>query len=327
MVDAGFAGKDEMVPTMIVRQRNRLGDAMSGARILLIAAFCCAASLPSNAAVINVLVVDYESTDLGARYSEFFGELANNSTFANHTLIFQPTVTSLTGQSLDGIGLIIAGHDHLRSLTATDATAIANHVATGASVLAIGHSFGEYNTSGTSTDSLSALLSNRFTNNFGNPYDFPSAFGVIPSGSVPAGTPVNNSFGNLDNSLVSASASHFFSSTGTGASGTFAIRREQGGDIEDGLYGSHGSGRYVMVGSVDMFGGADTTGDNAINTSSQYSTFANNRNFALNSVEFLLDGVTITAVPEPSSMAVLSILGITVLGGRRRHKREKALAA
>ncbi|MFK8115283.1 MAG: hypothetical protein AB8B91_23990, partial [Rubripirellula sp.] len=163
----------------------------------------------SQAAVINVLVVDYESTNAGARYSNFFADLVDNSTFASHTLVMQGTVSSLVGQSLDGVGLIIAGHDHLRSLTKDDALAVANHVATGASVLALGHSFGEYNTSGVGTDSLSALLTNRFTNNLGTPYDFPTAAGVIPTASAPAGTPGNHTAGgDLNNSLVSATASH-----------------------------------------------------------------------------------------------------------------------
>ena len=87
----------------------------------------------------------------------------------------------------------------------------------------------------------------------------------------------------------------------------------------DGLFGTVGTGRFLLVGSANAFG-TGATYDSSL--ASKYNRDGNQAYF-LNSVAWLTEG-SATAVPEPSSLAVLSF-GLVPVGWFRLGRRRKDL--
>lgn len=287
----------------------------------------------SSAAPIKVLVLDHEAgTDAGfgagGRYEAAYNSMLNPMNFGasgkvNHTFQFLTPVSSLNNISLSDVGLVIVAHSHLKSTTFSDGSKIFDHVYNhGGSVLALGHSFSDIESS--SHANLGRWLTR--VNNDPNTGYVPNGFGSSTPYRRPSGNtvvqavgdgPVNGSFGDIQGTLVQSTANEYWTGVVGAGNGTYALEYQYDNFKigRDGLYGQAGAGRFMLVGGVNTFGsGTSDAGTEA----SQFGGSNSNEAFFLNSIEYLA-GSTITAVPEPSTL--MSLAAATAMIARRQRKR------
>jgi hypothetical protein len=282
-------------------------------------------SQPLSAEVVNVLVLDYEaSTDAGfgedGRYEDAYDGMLDAANFGpngivNRTFNFMNPVSSLSGVSLDNVGLVILAHSHQKSTEWQDGVDVSNFMYyDGGSVLALGHSFSDIELNG--NPPLSEWWSNRFANRvpgsgwaYKSPEDDNMTVNAVGEG------PANGPFGDVQGTTVLSDANEYWSGNAGGTTGTFAITYQTGG--QDGLYGVYGAGQYMMLGSVNMIGDGD------IGTSMLSSRYdeANNAEFFLNTIDYLTSGASAAAAPEPSSFVLMAAAGVAALVRQRKKRR------
>lgn len=298
--------------------------------VLFALAVCSAIAVtctqPLSAEVINVLVLDHDASSdagfgVGGRYQDAYNDMMNASNFgasgvASYSFNFMTSVSSLSGVSLDNVGLVILAHSHLKSTTFDDAVKVSNFVYhDGGSVLALGHSFSDIESNS------HARLSNWWSGHGANsehtwPYRNPEGDNMTVN-AVGSG-PASGAFGDVQLTTVRSDVNQYWSQSGT--SGTFAI--SYNGASGDGLYGDYGDGRYMMIGSVNMIGDGDI-GTSMIG--SRYNE-GSNSTFFLNTVDYLAANVAgssagATATPEPSSFILIAAGGLAVLVRHRKRRR------
>ncbi len=285
--------------------------------------------------LIKVVVLDHDAGSdagfgTGGRYASAYADMVNLANFGSggtvdRTFQFLDPVTNLDSISLADVGLVILAHSHLKSTSFNDGVKLDSYVKNdGGSVLALGHSFSDIEGTVINDYSGIANLSSWWTGNPGhlpnkltgvNAYKVPNADNMTVN-AVGSG-PASGSFGDVQLSTVRSDANEYWSGTTSGATGTFALSyNSSSSTFSDGLYGDYGNGRFLMVGSVNMFGDGDVGGSTL---SSRYAE-ANNQTFFLNSIEYLSEStITATSTPEPSSLILAASLGFGVLLRRRKR--------
>ncbi len=292
----------------------------------------------SSAAVVNVLVVDRqkgsgnEAFVSGGRYSNAFTDLTDPNRFGiagtvGYSLNFLDSISSLTSSTqLDGVGLILFAHTHNAGTSASEVALAKNFVTNGGSLLSLGFA----NVSDDNFNSFSSAFAARTTTRSGGlsnsavpTYLTPaSSHAVLSTPGAPA-TP----FG-LSSSILNSDANVYLigstlPATDQSMDAVSSISFTTAGSSitrQDGLYGSLGAGRFLLVGSANAFGTGGTYDSTLL--ASKYNHDGNQAYF-LNSVAWLTEGST-TAVPEPSSLTVLS-LGLVSAGWLRLTRRRKNL--
>lgn len=301
---------------------------MFGARLfLLLFALVLAfvqASQFVRADLIDVLVVDPEigaggqsGFSAGGRYETAYYDLTTNL-FGGHSLNLLPAVSSINDVGsayFDDIGMVILAHkDDSSPSPGTDGgvAKLTQYVQGGGRLLTIGQSMSyDYRNDSVGSRSLSDEIPHRLPAAF---YNFPLDEFKTPNVLLtPQSSAIDDIVGGV--SYVDSGENAYWYGTNGQTSGEFALSysAQGGGTYGDGLYGSFGSGRYMMVGSTDFLLGTTAS-------PGKYTTF-DNSTFFLNSVDWLSEGAQTSSTPEPSSFVLMSAVGIAAMVRRRRRQR------
>tara|TARA_R110002049_G_scaffold47902_1_gene138455 strand:+ start:172742 stop:173761 length:1020 start_codon:yes stop_codon:yes gene_type:complete len=306
----------------------RLATPLLGVTAMMIVA------LPSqsHADMVNVLVIDrdfdtngFSGFSASGRYANAFSDLTDPSNFGtggiqDYSLNFS-TVSTLTNSDLASAGLVIFAHtDGLSPSSGPggEVETLTNYVNSGGSLLTIGHGM-SYDWRGSISPgpplSLSDTLAQRSPREHHNStlgtaseYRFP-VNGFMNENPATAADVINSGpFGGVG--TVKSNQNAYWDGSSGMSTGTFALQYSTGGAFtpRDGLFGTFGMGRYMMIGSVDAVASSYTDPSN------------NNKEFLLNSFAYLGETAPrATAVPEPSSLFLTAIAGIPIALRRRRR--------